>query len=266
MRPDLATLERLAEAQGPLHRLDARLKIVATVAFVVAVVATPPGARWGLAVEAVILAVVVGLSRVPARYLVARWLAFLLLVAFLAAMVAQAHPDRARLGWWAVWGAVLAKNSLAFVAVLTLAATTPARRLLGGLGRLGVPAVLVSTLHFMIRYLHVLGDELGRMALARRSRTFRRSGRLDWGLLTGLIGMLLIRSFERGERVHAAMLARGWDGTIRALDDVELPRPSRASDGPPSALPPPKGEDRVGGGPVGDGTRPARPGVEARPT
>ena len=130
----------------------------------------------------------------------------------------EAHPDRPRLGWWAVWGAVLAKNSLAFVAVLILAATTPTRRLLSGLGRLGVPAVLVSTLHFMIRYLHVLGDELGRMALARRSRTFRRSGRLDWGLLTGLIGMLLIRSFERGERVHAAMLARGWDGTIRTLD------------------------------------------------
>jgi cobalt/nickel transport system permease protein len=117
-----------------------------------------------------------------------------------------------------VWLSILAKNSLAFIAVLTLAGTTPFRRLLVGLGRLGMPAVLVSTLHFMGRYLHVLGDELARMTQARRSRTFRRSGRLDWGLLTGLIGMLLVRSFERGERVHAAMLARGWDGTIRSLD------------------------------------------------
>ena len=216
-------LERLAEASGPLHRIDARVKIVATIAFVVGVVATPAGAWWALAIEAVILAELVILSRVPVRYVLTRWLGFLLLVAFLAAMVAQAHPDRARLGWWAVWGAVLAKNSLAFVAVLTLSATTPMRRLLSGLGRLGVPAVLVSTLHFMIRYLHVLADELARMVLARRSRTFRRSGRLDWGLLTGLIGMLLIRSFERGERVHAAMLARGWDGTIRTLDDRESP-------------------------------------------
>ncbi len=225
MRPDLATLERLAESPGPLRRLDARAKVVATAAFVVLVVATPPGIWWMLGIEAVILAAVVVVSRVPIRYLVARWLGFLALVAFLAAMVAQAHPDRARLGWWAVWGAVLAKNSLAFVAVLTLAATTPMRHLLGGLGRLGVPAVLVSTLHFMIRYLHVLGDELARMILARRSRTFRRSGRLDWGLLTGLIGMLLIRSFERGERVHAAMLARGWDGTIRTLDGAEADPP-----------------------------------------
>jgi cobalt/nickel transport system permease protein len=223
MRPDLATLERLAGATGPLQRVDARIKIVATIAFVVAVVVTPAGAWWALGIEAAVLALIVAVSGVPIGYILTRWLGFLVLVAFLAAMVALAHPDRARLGWWAVWGAVLAKNSLAFVAVLTLAATTSMRRLLAGLGRLGVPAVLVSTLHFMIRYLHVLADELARMVLARRSRTFRRSGRLDWGLLTGLIGMLLIRSFERGERVHAAMLARGWDGTIRTLDDRDGP-------------------------------------------
>jgi len=63
-----------------------------------------------------------------------------------------------------------------------------------------------------------VADELGRMAQARRARSFRRTGRLDWGLLTGLIGVLLLRALERGERVHAAMVARGWDGTIRGLD------------------------------------------------
>jgi cobalt/nickel transport system permease protein len=84
--------------------------------------------------------------------------------------------------------------------------------------RLGMPLVLVSTLQFMYRYLHVLADELDRMVQARRSRTFRRSGRLDWGLLTSLIGVLFVRAFERGERVHDAMIARGWDGTIRTLD------------------------------------------------
>src|SRR4051812_23620029 len=121
MRPDLASLERLAESSGPLQRLDARLKLLITLGFVVAVVATPAWAWWGLAIEAVVLGAVVGVSRVPVRSIVARLLGFLLLVAFLAAMVAQAHPDRARLGWWGVWGAVLAKNSLAFVAVLLLA-------------------------------------------------------------------------------------------------------------------------------------------------
>ena len=101
-----------------------------------------------------------------------------------------------------------------------------------------MPAVLVATLQFMYRYLHVLADELDRMVQARRARTFRRSGRLDWGLLTGLIGVLFLRAFERGERVHAAMLARGWDGTIRTLDDGRRPiRPMSRPDRP--AAPPP---------------------------
>jgi cobalt/nickel transport system permease protein len=71
----------------------------------------------------------------------------------------------------------------------------------------------------MERYLHVLFDELGRMTIARRARTFRPGGLVSWTLLTSLISMLLLRSFERSERVHDAMIARGWDGTLRTLDD-----------------------------------------------
>ncbi len=214
----LEALDRHAYHNGPLHRADVRIKLCATLAFVIAVVATPVGLWRPLAIEGLLLAFFVGLARIDPALLARRWLGFLLLVAFLGATVAQSHPARTQLGWAVVWLSILAKNSLAFVAVLTLAGTTPFPKLLDGLRRLGMPAVLVSTLHFMNRYTHVLTSELARMTQARRSRTFKRSGRLDWGLLTGLIGNLLVRSFERGERVHAAMLARGWDGTIRTLD------------------------------------------------
>ncbi len=79
--------------------------------------------------------------------------------------------------------------------------------------------MLVATLQFMERYRHVLIDELDRMATARRARTFDRRGALAWSLLTGLIGMLFLRTFERAERVHGAMVARGWDGVLRTLED-----------------------------------------------
>jgi cobalt/nickel transport system permease protein len=84
---------------------------------------------------------------------------------------------------------------------------------------LGVPPLLVATLQFMDRYRHVLLDELDRMATARRARTFRRRRALPWALLGGLIGMLFLRTFERAERVHGAMLARGWNGTLHSLED-----------------------------------------------
>ena len=215
----LEFLDRYSEGDGPLHQLGARLKLVATLAYVVTVVATPVGWWRALAIEGLVLSFLIGLSGVPPSELLRRWLGFLALVGFLAVMIGQSHPSRAQYGEAAVVLTIVAKNSLAFVATLLLVNVTPFRSLLGAMRRLGVPAVLVATLQFMYRYLYVLTDELDRMIKARRARTFRRSGRLDWGLLTGLIAILFLRAFERGERVHAAMLARGWDGTLRNLDE-----------------------------------------------
>jgi cobalt/nickel transport system permease protein len=214
----LESLERHAEGDGPLHRLDPRVKLLVTLGFVVLVVATPAGWWRAFAAEGLLLALLIGLSGIAPRDLFVRWLAFAALVGFFAALVAlnRSVPDRLERA-----GSIVARNSLAFLAVMTLAGVTPFPRLLGAMRSLGAPAVLVATLHFMYRYLHVLSGELDRMAKARRSRTFRRSGRLDWGLLIGLIGVLFVRALERGERVHAAMLARGWDGTIRTLDGAD---------------------------------------------
>jgi cobalt/nickel transport system permease protein len=211
-------LERYCDDDAPLQRLDARVKLLATLLYVVAVVATPVGWWRALAAEGLLLAFLVGLSGVPPRELAVRWLGFLVLFGFLTVMVAPARPERAEYGLAAVALAILAKDSLAFLATLLLVQVTPFRSVLVAMRRLGVPALLVSTLQFMYRYLFVLTEELDRMVQARRARTFRRSGRLDWGLLTGLIGVLFLRAYERGEHVHAAMLARGWDGTVRSLD------------------------------------------------
>jgi cobalt/nickel transport system permease protein len=134
-------------------------------------------------------------------------------------MVAPAHPARFRYGLWVVAASILIKNSLALLIMLVLAATTPFHKLLSALRKLRVPPVLVATLQFMDRYRHVLMDELERMSIARRARTFDRGGSLAWSLLTGLVGMLFLRTFERAERVHGAMVARGWTGVIRSLDD-----------------------------------------------
>ena len=165
------------------------------------------------------LVFLIGLSGCSLRTLLLRWAGFLVLVGFLAVMIAPGLPDRSRHGLAAVILTILAKNSLAFLAMLLLAAVTPWRLLIRAMHRLGVPRVLVATLLFMERYLHVLADELGRMTTARRARTFRPGNVLSWTLLTSMIAMLFLRSFERAERVHDAMIARGWDGTLRTLDD-----------------------------------------------
>ena len=212
-------IERHGTHDAPLQRVDARIKLIAAFLFVVTVVSTPVGWWRFLVAEGLLLAFLIGLSGVPPVELAKRWLGFLVLFGFLTMTVAPSRPERVQYGLGVVALTLLVKDSLAFLGTLLLAHVTPFHKILRALKQLGVPLTLVATLNFMYRYLFVLTEELDRMVQARRARTFRRSGRLDWGILTGLIGVLFLRSFERSERVHAAMLSRGWDGTLRTLDE-----------------------------------------------
>ena len=216
MRPE--GLERYSWGSGPLHRLDARLKLIAAICLVVAVVATPIGAWRVFGALGLVLVFLIGLSGIPPRELGRRWLGLFLVVGFLALMVAPTHPGRERHGLAVVATSIVVKNGLALLTILVLASVTPFPKLLRALCKLGMPRILVSTLQFMDRYRHVLLEELDRMAIARRARTFSRRA-LPWSVLTGLIGMLFLRTFERAERVHDAMIARGWQGAHHSLDE-----------------------------------------------
>ena len=91
-------------------------------------------------------------------------------------------------------------------------ATTSVPALLGGLRRLRVPSLLVAIAGSMVRYLDVIAGEVHRMDVARRSRGYQ--GRWLWQgkAVAAGAGALFVRAYERGERVHLAMLARGYDG------------------------------------------------------
>jgi cobalt/nickel transport system permease protein len=125
---------------------------------------------------------------------------------------------------------IMLKSWLSVQAALLLAYTTPFSSLVDALRALRVPAIMVSIISFMYRYLAVLSDEAGRMSRARQARSAvpagNRSGAgLAWrARVTGaMVGSLFIRSYERSERVYAAMLARGFDGTFHT---TALARPS----------------------------------------
>ena len=85
-----------------------------------------------------------------------------------------------------------------------------------------MPRVMVMILSFMYRYIFVLVDEVMHIKQARDSRNF--GGKRLWQLRTigNMIGTLFIRSYERGERVYAAMVARGFDGHSRTLDQLNF--------------------------------------------
>jgi cobalt/nickel transport system permease protein len=94
--------------------------------------------------------------------------------------------------------------------MVLLSNTTPFADLLRVLKAWRMPALLVTTLSLMYRYLFVLVDEAQRMQRARASRTFTPKRRRAWRTMATVISQLFIRSSERAERIYAAMCARGW--------------------------------------------------------
>jgi cobalt/nickel transport system permease protein len=209
---------------SPVHRAPAHLKVLALLGFMLLVVATPGDWLPAFAGYLAVLVAVVAVSRVPATYLLRRtvvevpFVVFALLMPFIATGprvdvlgVAVSQP-----GLTAAW-TLLVKGTLGVLASLTLAATTEPRDLLAGLERLRVPNLLVQIMGFMVRYLDVVTDEMRRMRVARESRGFTARDVRHWPVIARSAGALFIRSYERGERVHLAMLSRGYTGTLPRL-------------------------------------------------
>lgn len=211
----------------PVHLLPGETKIVAIVGFVFVVVSTPVTDVWAFPAYLLALGIVAGLSRVPIGVIGPRMLVELPILLF-ALLMPITGPDPhielgplslSQPGMWAAWG-ILAKATLGVIAGILLAATTPTRDLLSGLRNLRVPAALVSIAGFMLRYIHVVGAELERMRVARESRGFQGRGVRSWPVVARTAGALFIRCYERGERVHLAMLSRGFTGVMPELDEL----------------------------------------------
>jgi cobalt/nickel transport system permease protein len=192
-----------------VHRLPAQVKIVAALLTVLCVVATPRVEFWAFGGYLVLIVAVGRVARVPASHFAKR--AFIEVPFVLVAVLMPILGGTA--GALAGWN-ILAKGTLGVLTSLTLAATTTPRDLIVGLRRLHTPAVLTTIATLMLRYLEVIAAEARRMRLARISRG--HDPRFLWqvGATARGIGALFIRSYERGERVHLAMLSRGWTGAM----------------------------------------------------
>ena len=211
----------LVAVDSRIHRLPAQVKLVALFVFVLAVVSTPAGVFWAFALYAVLLAAAVALAKLPVATVMKRlavetpFIVFALVLPFVATgprvdVLGLSVSESGVLGSWNV----LAKGTLGVVAAIVLSASTAPRDLLAGLERLRLPSTLIAILSFMVRYLSVVSDDLHRMRIARESRGFQARNVRHWPVIARSAGALFIRSYERGERVHLAMMSRGYTGTM----------------------------------------------------
>ena len=219
----IAADRRRADAEPApslVQRVDARVRIVLGVAFALAAVSlsSPPLLSLALVVAVVLAA----LARLPAGPTLRRMLgldAFMVPILLLLPFTVPGEPV-------AAWGSyaisidgieqaariVLTANAVV-LALLALVGTIEPAMLGHALLSLGVPDKLARMLLLTVRYVAVLRTEYERLRTAMRARAFRAaSSRHTWTTFGYLFGMLLVRSFERSERIVDAMKCRGFAG------------------------------------------------------
>jgi cobalt/nickel transport system permease protein len=232
------SFDRYHAGTSSVHRLDPRVKVVATVLFILSNVLLPDGA-W--------LAFVLALGVVVAASVAAGlgpWYAlrrsFVALPFALAAISAIfAIPGRPLFAWtvgpWHLvatdaglirFASIVVRSWLSVQMAILLTATTTFPDLIHALRHLRVPQVLVAIISFMYRYLFVLVDETMRLLRARDARSAapighgRPGGSLSWRarVAGNMAGQLFLRSYERSDRVYNAMLSRGYAGHLLTLN------------------------------------------------
>lgn len=202
-----------------VHHAAPQVKLAGLGLFVLAVVITPPEAVWAFSIYAAILVSLVGMASIPPRFFLTRlsidapFVLFALLLPFVGEgpRVEVGFLTLSSAGLLGAWN-ILVKATLGAGASVLLAATTEVSDIITGLRKLKVPIVLTAIAAFMIRYLDVIAGEMRRTRIAMTARGYDPSWMAQLRPLATAVGALFIRSYERGERVHQAMLARGFTG------------------------------------------------------
>ncbi len=208
-------LDRYGRNQTICHRLSPLTKLLLTLVVIITTTVIPI-TNWPLmGVLACLIFIGHSIAHIPMNYLLRR-LGIFIPIVFMLSISLPVSQGFAR--GWEMMATVFVRSTLAFTAGLWLINVMPFDQLLQALRRIYVPTVVVAMLAFMYRYVFVLWDELARMRTARNARNFEQVSLFQkWKYLAQMIGLLLIRSMDRAERVYKSMLARGWDGHVRTL-------------------------------------------------
>ncbi len=220
-------IDHHSSAISPLHRLDARAKIIVFFALILIAVSTPPASFHLFGLLALVLIMIALAARLPLGHLLKKILIILPFVFFVAISIPFVKNDGvgggynlgfgglcvSQCGLWILWNVII-KSSLGVFSIILLSSTTSFPEMIKGMERLGSPRIFTVLASFMYRYSFILIDEMQRMKRARDSRCF--GGRWFWDakVIGHMVGTLFLRSFHRGERVYQAMLSRGYNGTI----------------------------------------------------
>jgi cobalt/nickel transport system permease protein len=222
--------EDFASVDSLIHHLDPRVKIVLVFLFSVVVAVST---RFVVLVSALALGVcVTWLARVPIKGLLRRLAPVNMLIIFLWFFLPFTVEGEPLFSVGPLVGThegvlyaarISIKSNVIIIMLIALVASTSILTLGHAMHELRVPKKIVHLFFFTYRYIHVIHREYLRLVNAMKVRGFRPGTNMHtYKTFAYLVGMILVRSSDRAQRVHNAMLCRGFRGNLYSLSEFSL--------------------------------------------
>jgi len=212
-------IDKYADLESFIHRIDPRVKIVTFFAFILFVVLTNETAYLSFLLYGTILLILLFSSRIPFLFMFKKSLVVIPFVVLIAIFIPFIKKEN---GIILFWGIVI-KSYLSILSMILLTSSTKFTNLLKALEKLKLPRIFIMIISFMYRYSFLIVDEVQRMQRAKESRTFQKQNPIyALKTLSNIVGVLFLRSYERGERVYLAMCSRLFQGDIKTIDTLRI--------------------------------------------
>lgn len=224
---EIYSLEQLSAQRSCIHDLHPLVKICSTLVYILCVLSFDRYNFSGMMPYIFYPLILIILAKIPVSMILKRTLIALPFCLFAA--ISNVFLDTAtamQIGSFAIsfgmisFLVIILRTLLCVAAVLVLVAVTPLRELIEELRRMHLPDVFISLLEMTYRYISILLEEASTMFTAYRLRAGTDKG-LAMKHMGSFVGQLLLRSFDRAERVYQAMKCRGY--TLHDFNHISNP-------------------------------------------
>ncbi len=227
MHPDI---DKYAHLTSPIHRWDPRVKIafLGICIFTIATLNKLPL----IAASLLFCISLVLISRLPLSFVTKRLMPVTIFLFPFFIIIPLTMPGEAavkvlafsfNLDGLTIAARVYLKALSIVMLIITIMGTAPFADSLKALERLKVPSMIVQMILFTYRYIFVFLLEMRRMNTAMSARNFVKKTDIHTVKTVGnFVGVLLVRSFEKAEKIYQAMLSRGYDGVLRTFFEYRI--------------------------------------------
>lgn len=223
-------LEEFAEGSSIFHRLDPRVKFISLMPYII-VIAVMKDLKFP-AIALLASALMIAFARIDIKKLLNRLGAVNIFILLLWLFLPFSHPGEvflyfgplsvSREGIFFALSVTLKANAIV-LATIAILGTSEVFSLAHALVHLKVPEKLVYLFFFFYRYISVLHDEYTTLKRAISVRAFRpKTNMHTYKTYAYLVGMLIVRSYDRSERVYNAMLCRGFTGRFPIITHFHM--------------------------------------------